>query len=111
MPTAPPCVYLQVHRLPVGCRPAFVHRRDGATLLWLHPGALLVEIAFWAQEHLTPEERTVLRLAYGASPDLSEPPPDSMVEGRVSFLTPIPPQLVLPHRRTVGLRRAGLRTA
>lgn len=90
-----PALYLLVEYLPPLVRPAHLVRHHGVTLVYVHPEALRVEVAFWVREHLDAAERLLLREAYGLSPDLAAPPVDEMLEGDVSS-APIPMLLRLP---------------
>lgn len=94
-----PTVFLHVARLPISCRPARVVRHNGMTLLWAHPGVLKAVVAMWAMDHLTTDERRSFRLAYGMDPDLSVPPDDELIAGRMSYLQDIPDLVRMPYVR------------
>lgn len=66
--------------------PCFLTQAHGITLVAVDPGARKVDILFWMQENLTPEETTTFLTAYGQEPgaDLE----DWMFHGVVSGYVP-----------------------
>lgn len=91
-----PTVLLSLEPLPPLVRPAHAYRRDGVTLIWVHPSALRAEMVFWTRDNLTDEERLVLRVAYDLDDNLHAPPLDQLLEGTVSEGPPIPMMLRVP---------------
>jgi hypothetical protein len=89
-----PTVYTQVRFLPEECRPAYVVRHLGVTLLAVDPRSASRELVAWSGEHLTLAERNAYRAAYG------EPPVGEQMTSRWStdlpVLTIIPEALKLP---------------
>lgn len=97
-----PTVFVVIAALPELVRPAHVCRGSGATLLMVDPETLRAELAFWMPENLTPEERTVLRIAYDIDGSINDPVADRHLGGRLSD-TPIP-EMVRPPDIVVALR-------
>lgn len=93
-----PQVFLLIEPLPVCLRPARVTRYDDVTAVVVDPETLCAELAFWFPENLTPEEHLALRVAYGVDVPLDQPPPDSILDGRLSE-RPVPLMLRPPRER------------
>lgn len=65
---APSRCYVQMRLLPETCRPAYVVRHRGVTLIAIDPRSTRGEFADWAPGHLLRWERDVCRRAYGMPP-------------------------------------------
>lgn len=101
-----PTIFVAVESLPPLVQPAHLTRDDGITLVWVDPSTLRAEFVFWCREHLSDGERVVVRLAFGGSADLSEPPPDAYLEGTIGEGAPIPAELCVPSEAVSGTRSA-----
>lgn len=88
-------VFMLVESLAPSCQPAYVVRKHQMTLIFCHLGSLRAELAFWAKEHLTAQERLTVREAFAQTLDLSRPLDDAILDG---CFTPdgIPAPLRLP---------------
>lgn len=72
-------MYLIFQLLPLTCRPAWLYREDGATLVAVDPRSTKAETTAWAVEHLTPAELNTMRAAFGAPP-VGQPCPDHWLD-------------------------------
>lgn len=91
-------VFLFIEPLHPSLRPACVTRYHGMTGVAVDPETLSAELAFWFPENLTPEEHLALRVAYGVNVPLDQPPPDAILDGRLSD-RPVPAMLQPPGER------------
>lgn len=89
-PTPARC-YVQIRFLPDACRPAYVIRHRGKTLVAVDPRSSRREVSEWGPEHLTFPERDILRRAY------DQPPADLPMGDWISDL-PIPASVPTPLR-------------
>lgn len=95
-------VLVHVEDLPKSCYPAQAFRREHMTLLWIHPGTSMAEVAWWVHHNLTADERTVLRHRLGMDPDLSVPVDDSQLDGTIDdVMVTLPTALRVPGDRPV----------
>lgn len=86
-----PEVYLQVKPLPPACRPAWVVREDGATLLTVDPRSTCAEVVQYSVDALTVEELNAYRAAYG-EPPVGEPLSDPWLSDK-PFPIWVPPEV------------------
>lgn len=80
--------YIELRYLPDACRPAWVVRHDGVTLVAIDRRSTQVEIVAWAVDHLTDSEQNAYRAAY-VQPPVGQP----LDEG---WMTEQPYPMVLP---------------
>lgn len=88
--TAPTDVnlYVEIVGLPAECRPCYVVRKHGRTLLMTDPSATRDEAARWCLAHLTHAEQSVLWTSYGQAEHF-------LNDQRTVFLD-VPPVLRVP---------------
>ena len=92
-PTIVGDLYLQFRVLPDSCRPCWLYREDGATLIAIDPRTTKAEAIVWCVDNLTTAELNAYRAAYGL-PCVGVPLPEGvMVDEPVDCY--IPPALRL----------------
>lgn len=93
-------IYVIIRALRPACRPAWVVRDNGATLVAVDPRSTKGETTAWAVEHLTPAELSTIRAAYNVPP-VGQPCPDHWLDDNpVNTLIPDPLRLYLPTERS-----------
>lgn len=93
LPTSHVEVYETFYCLPDACRPAWVVREDGATLLIVDPRSTRRETVEWSADNLTEVEINAMRAAHGLGPIGSPCPDEWLTDDPVD--TYIPPGLML----------------
>lgn len=101
--------YLEIRFLPASCRPAWVARHDGATLVAIDPRTTRNELVGWAVTTLTVDEQNAYRAAYD-QPGVGNPLDDDWMTDE-PFPSDVPRSLVLEVEpsvwRSIPQSRAG----